>query len=213
MVELISEKSLDCLLNPRSIAIVGVRGGAFDPSARNSMARRFVENLLHHGYKGHIYPINPRYEKVGDLVCYPSISAVPWHVDAKALMPYIKNPQQASIRKWNFNQIAPNLQPNGTVNGPCVMAGGASCSQIPVNKKVCQDNGGVWWGEGAQDSDADGPGPVPETYCCNVNIYLTYLPTRANESTIKIINIPKNEYNINSSLTLLVLSPCCSSKR
>jgi len=86
MDELISEKSLACLLNPRSIAIVGVRGGEFDPLARNSMARRFVENLLRHGYKGHIYPVNPRYEKVGELVCYPSISAVPWNVDAALLI-------------------------------------------------------------------------------------------------------------------------------
>ena len=86
MDELISENSLVCLLNPRSIAIIGVRGGEFDPSARNSMARRFVENLLRHGYTGHIYPVNPRYDKVGELVCYPSISAVPWHVDAALLI-------------------------------------------------------------------------------------------------------------------------------
>lgn len=86
MDELISETSLACLLNPRSIAIVGVRGGEFDPSARNSMARRFVENLLRHGYTGHIYPVNPRYEKVGDLVCYPSISAVPRLVDVALLI-------------------------------------------------------------------------------------------------------------------------------
>jgi len=86
MDELISENSLACLLNPRSIAIIGVRGGEFDPSARNSMARRFVENLLRHGYTGHIYPVNPRYDKVGELVCYPSISAVPWHVDAALLI-------------------------------------------------------------------------------------------------------------------------------
>jgi acetyltransferase len=104
MVELISEKSLDCLLNPRSIAIVGVRGGAFDPSARNSMARRFVENLLHHGYKGHIYPINPRYEKVGDLVCYPSISAVPWHVDA-ALLILPKEKLAASLAECSIKGV------------------------------------------------------------------------------------------------------------
>ncbi|MFN5745336.1 MAG: sulfatase-like hydrolase/transferase [Methylococcaceae bacterium] len=121
----------------------------------------------------HMTNIADIYQLFGEIAGIDVHKVVPWHVDAKALMPYIKNPQQASIRKWNFNQIAPNLQPNGTINGPCVMSGGASCSQIPVNKSVCEDNGGVWWGEGAQDSDADGPGPVPETYCCNVNIYLT----------------------------------------
>ena len=34
-----------------------------------------------------------------------------------------------------------------------------------------------------------------------------------NESTIKIINIPKNEYNTTSSVTLLVRSSCCSSSK
>ena len=86
MDELISENSLVFLLNPCSIAIIGVRGGEFDPAARNSMARRFVENLLRQGYTGRIYPVNPRYDKVGELACYPSISDVPWHVDAALLI-------------------------------------------------------------------------------------------------------------------------------
>jgi hypothetical protein len=43
--------------------------------------------------------------------------------------------------------------------------------------------------------------------------YLVYFPTRAKESTINMINIPKNEYNITSSVTLFVLSSCCSSNR
>ena len=38
--------------------------------------------------------------------------------------------------------------------------------------------------------------------------YLTYLPTLENESTTKIMNIPKKEYNTTSSVTLLVLSSC-----
>lgn len=43
--------------------------------------------------------------------------------------------------------------------------------------------------------------------------HLTYFPTRAKESTINIINIPKNEYNITSSVTLFVLSSCCCSNK
>ena len=121
----------------------------------------------------HMTNIADIYQLFGEIAGIDVHKTVPWHVDAKALMPYVKNPNQASIRTWNFNQIAPNLQPNGTINGPCVMSGGASCSQIPVSKSVCEDNGGVWWGQGAQDSDDDGPGPVPETYCCDVNVYLT----------------------------------------
>ena len=44
-------------------------------------------------------------------------------------------------------------------------------------------------------------------------VYLTYLPTRAKLSTMKIINIPKKDYNTTSSVTLLVRSSCFSSKR
>ncbi len=73
-------------LNPRSIAIIGVRGGVFDPAARNSMARRFVENLLRHGYPGAIYPVHPRFDSVAGLPCYPSVSAIPGAVDAALLI-------------------------------------------------------------------------------------------------------------------------------
>ena len=36
--------------------------------------------------------------------------------------------------------------------------------------------------------------------------YLTYLPTFTKESITKIMNIPKNEYNTTSSVTLFVFS-------
>lgn len=77
---------LATLLNPRSIAIVGVKGGTFDPAARDSMARRFVENLQRHGYRGAIYPVNPRFTTVGSLTCYPDLAAIPGVVDAALLV-------------------------------------------------------------------------------------------------------------------------------
>ncbi len=77
--------SLERLLQPRSIALVGVKGGEFDPTARDSMARRFLENLRRHGYQGAIHPVNPRYESVGGLTCYPNVTAIPGDVDAALL--------------------------------------------------------------------------------------------------------------------------------
>jgi arylsulfatase A-like enzyme len=121
----------------------------------------------------HMTNIADIFQLFGEIAGVNVHKTVPWHIDSMALMPYLKNPGQASIRKWNYNEMGPNLQANGSVNGPCVMSGGASCSQIPVTKGVCQDNGGVWWGEGAQDSDTPNePGPVPLTYCCEVNQWL-----------------------------------------
>src|SRR3546814_8318608 len=37
--------------------------------------------LLEKGYKGKIFPVNPRYEEVGGVKCYPSIAEVPEPVD------------------------------------------------------------------------------------------------------------------------------------
>ena len=44
-----------------------------------------------------------------------------------------------------------------------------------------------------------------------LQFYLVYLPALAKESTIKMMKTPKNVYNKNSSVILLVFSFCCSS--
>jgi acyl-CoA synthetase (NDP forming) len=36
-----------------------------------------LKNLLRGGYKGEIYPVNPRYDEVQGIKCYPSISEIP----------------------------------------------------------------------------------------------------------------------------------------
>lgn len=121
----------------------------------------------------HMTNIADIFQLFGEIAGVNVHKIVPWHVDSMSLMPYLKNPGQPSIRKWNYNEISPNLQVNGSLNGPCVLSGGASCSQMPMTKKVCEDNDGVWWGEGAQDSDTpDEPGPVPLENCCEVNQWL-----------------------------------------
>ena len=78
--------------------------------------------------------------------------AVPRGIDGRPLMPYLTNPAQERIRDFNFAQGGLNLQANGSVNGPCVF-NGDSCSHTPTSKSVCEDNGGVWWGPGADHPD------------------------------------------------------------
>ena len=82
--------------------------------------------------------------------------AVPRGVDGKPVLPYLTNPAQAAIRDFNFTQGGLNLQVNGGRNGPCVFFGN-SCSHMPVSKTVCEDNGGVWWGTGADDPSVLAP--------------------------------------------------------
>jgi hypothetical protein len=80
------------------------------------------------------------------------------------------NRKQAGIRTWNFTQVGVNLQANGAINGPCTI--GASCTQIPVTKGVCEDNSGTWWGPGHDDPATDGVPPEGFQYCCEVNAFL-----------------------------------------
>ena len=66
---------LSPLLSPRSIAILGAS------SDFRKVNGRPLKHLLDKGYAGKIYPVNPKYSKLGALVCYPSISALPEPVD------------------------------------------------------------------------------------------------------------------------------------
>ncbi len=66
---------LRALISPASIAILGASA---DFSKING---RPLKHLLDKGYKGRIYPVNPKYDKVGGLACYPNVGAIPGAVD------------------------------------------------------------------------------------------------------------------------------------
>ena len=72
--------SLDKLMNPRSIAVVGASAERAD-----AIGTRVIRNLRSMGYQGRIYPVNPRYKAVSDLACFPSLSQLPESVDAAFL--------------------------------------------------------------------------------------------------------------------------------
>lgn len=63
--------ALKGLFDPKSVAIVGASA---DPTKTGG---RPVSYLIKHGYKGRIYPINPRASEISGLTCYPSIAALP----------------------------------------------------------------------------------------------------------------------------------------
>lgn len=71
---------LDCILAPRSLAVVGVSSRA------ESLSGRLLANLFNAGFTGPVYPVNPRASAVRGLKCYPSIGAVPEAVDLALLM-------------------------------------------------------------------------------------------------------------------------------
>src|SRR6266567_4637103 len=69
---------LDRLLRPRSIAIVGA-------SERPSVGRTLVEALDGIGFRGDVYPVNPRYESLLGRRCYPSVADLPRGVDVAVI--------------------------------------------------------------------------------------------------------------------------------
>jgi len=99
----------------------------------------------------HMVNIADVFQLFGELGGLDVPAVVPRPIDSVSMLPYLRKPMQSSIRKFNFTQGGFNIQANGGRNGPCVIAGG--CSQTPVSKSVCEDNSGVWWGEGADDPD------------------------------------------------------------
>ena len=68
-----SRAQLSRLLHPHSVAVIGASSRA------GSFGERVLHNLTH--YSGRYYPVNARYQKIGDLTCYPSVLDLPEAVD------------------------------------------------------------------------------------------------------------------------------------
>jgi acetyltransferase len=63
------------LFFPKSIAIIGA-----SPESEKGSAR-VLSSLLKHGYRGKIYPINPKYGEIEWLRCYSSLTKIPDDID------------------------------------------------------------------------------------------------------------------------------------
>lgn len=72
--------NLEPLFNPQSIAIIGC---SQDPKRLSGLPLHYMQK---HKYGGKIYPVNPKYQEIAGLKCYPSISAVPQPVDVALML-------------------------------------------------------------------------------------------------------------------------------
>jgi len=66
---------LEEILHPKSVAVVGASD---NPAARG---HAYTRHLVVYGYKGKIYPVNPRYSEILGMKVYPSIRDIPGSVD------------------------------------------------------------------------------------------------------------------------------------
>ncbi len=63
--------TLEKLFNPRSIALIGASQDI------QKISGRPLRFLLQHAYRGKIFPVNPKYNRVEGLRCFPSVENLP----------------------------------------------------------------------------------------------------------------------------------------
>jgi acyl-CoA synthetase (NDP forming) len=68
--------NFDKLLRPSSVAVIGA--SADESKAGNSV----LTNIIAGGFKGGIYPVNPKASEIAGLRCYPVLSSIPGPVIA-----------------------------------------------------------------------------------------------------------------------------------
>ena len=71
---------LDCLLRPRSVAVIGAS------RKRGTIAAEVLHNLLHSGFSGAVYPVNPHAPVVQAVKAYPSVEEIPDEVEMAVLV-------------------------------------------------------------------------------------------------------------------------------
>ncbi len=71
---------LDMFFNPRAVAVIGAS------RTPGKLGYGVLHNIIHHGYKGSIYPINPKADEILGLPCYPSVSQVPGPIDLAVIL-------------------------------------------------------------------------------------------------------------------------------
>jgi acetyl coenzyme A synthetase (ADP forming)-like protein len=66
---------LDMFFNPQSLAVIGAA------REEGKLGYGVLNNVITHGFKGKVYPINPKAGEILGLKCYPSVLAVPEPID------------------------------------------------------------------------------------------------------------------------------------
>ncbi len=67
--------AIKALLAPRSIAILGASADF------NKLNGRTLKALLDKQYAGAIYPVNPKYQEIAGIKCYPDLTSIPDAID------------------------------------------------------------------------------------------------------------------------------------
>lgn len=93
-----SVHKLESFFNPKRIVLIGA---SINP---NSVSGKVLSNLVGGGFRGVVYPVNPQFEAVLGIQCYPDIKSLPNKPDlavictaAEQVPDYIKNCGESGI--------------------------------------------------------------------------------------------------------------------
>ncbi len=67
--------SIKSFFNPKNVAVIGA---SREPG---KLGYQILQNIIEAGFKGEIYPINPKADEILGLKCYPSVKDVPKRVE------------------------------------------------------------------------------------------------------------------------------------
>ncbi len=91
MIDVVAQMKL--FMEPRSIAIIGAttKIGAF--------SFNIAEQLVQHGFKGKVYPVNPKADQIAGTKAYPSIRSVPEKVDLAVIPVWERSAVPALVKE------------------------------------------------------------------------------------------------------------------
>jgi len=69
------DERLECLLDPKSIAVIGASDNP------EKLGYVILENIKNSGFKGSVYPINPKVDSILGYRCYKSVKDVPGKIE------------------------------------------------------------------------------------------------------------------------------------
>jgi len=73
-------ENADKVFYPKSIALVGAS------TKEGTLSRTILTNLIEGGYKGIIYPVNPKAESIMGVKCYPTITSITDEIDLAVIV-------------------------------------------------------------------------------------------------------------------------------
>src|SRR4051812_19035755 len=71
---------LERFFSPRAIALIGASQDL------TTISGQPLKHLKSHGYAGRLYPVNPRYEEIMGIRCYPSVADLPESPDLALIL-------------------------------------------------------------------------------------------------------------------------------